>query len=73
MATAAKSALHSATTAATRYASGAKPIAVWVLIDLVIRSPVEMSCVTMLPFRTASALLTSMLSLTRRTYGSTLE
>ncbi|KAK2995007.1 hypothetical protein RJ640_030054, partial [Escallonia rubra] len=88
MAAAARSVLRSATTSARsapiRFAAGAKPKAARSpfrlptqkpLSQRIFRSPVEMSCVTMLPFHTAtaSALLTSMLSATPRAYGWTLE
>ncbi|KAL3341087.1 hypothetical protein AABB24_025577, partial [Solanum stoloniferum] len=71
--------------ATTRIASGAKPKTSPFRIPTqkpvtarIFRSPVEMSCVrveSMFPFHTAtaSALLTSMLSATPRSYGWTLE
>nr|XP_016448495.1 PREDICTED: protein NUCLEAR FUSION DEFECTIVE 6, chloroplastic/mitochondrial-like [Nicotiana tabacum]XP_033515741.1 protein NUCLEAR FUSION DEFECTIVE 6, chloroplastic/mitochondrial-like isoform X3 [Nicotiana tomentosiformis]XP_033515742.1 protein NUCLEAR FUSION DEFECTIVE 6, chloroplastic/mitochondrial-like isoform X3 [Nicotiana tomentosiformis] len=86
---AARSVLRSATTsgraAATRLASGAKPKSSPFRIPTqkplsarIFRSPVEMSSVrveSMFPYHTAtaSALLTSMLSATPRSYGWTLE
>ncbi|XP_019233055.1 PREDICTED: protein NUCLEAR FUSION DEFECTIVE 6, chloroplastic/mitochondrial-like isoform X2 [Nicotiana attenuata] len=81
-----RSATSSARTAATRVAAAAKPKASTSPFRLptqkpltarIFRSPVEMSCAveTMLPYHTAtaSALLTSMLSATPRSYGWTLE
>ncbi|XP_019267175.1 PREDICTED: protein NUCLEAR FUSION DEFECTIVE 6, chloroplastic/mitochondrial-like isoform X1 [Nicotiana attenuata] len=86
---AARSVLRSATTsgraAAARLASGAKPKSSPFRIPTqkpltarIFRSPVEMSSVrveSMFPYHTAtaSALLTSMLSATPRSYGWTLE
>ncbi|XP_055806141.1 protein NUCLEAR FUSION DEFECTIVE 6, mitochondrial-like isoform X3 [Solanum dulcamara] len=81
-----RSARTSAGTSAARLAAGAKPKAApspfrvptqKPLTARIFRSPVEMSCAveTMLPYHTAtaSALLTSMLSATPRSYGWTLE
>ncbi|XP_074336877.1 protein NUCLEAR FUSION DEFECTIVE 6, mitochondrial-like isoform X2 [Apium graveolens] len=84
---AARSAFRSARLGATRFAVGAKPTKTpsspFLLPKLkppssfISRLPVEMSCAvdSMLPFHTAtaSALLTSMLSVSPRIYNWTLE
>ncbi|KAM3394134.1 protein NUCLEAR FUSION DEFECTIVE 6, mitochondrial isoform X2 [Capsicum galapagoense] len=84
-ATSGRSAVTSGRSAATKIASGAKPKSSPFRIPAqkpanarIFRSPVEMSCVrveSMFPYHTAtaSALLTSMLSATPRSYGWTLE
>ncbi|XP_059658845.1 protein NUCLEAR FUSION DEFECTIVE 6, mitochondrial isoform X1 [Cornus florida] len=77
---------NSARCAATRLTAGAKPKPARSpfriptqkpLPSRIFRSPVEMSCAveSLLPFHTAtaSALLTSMLSVSPRSYGWTLE
>ncbi|PHT49371.1 hypothetical protein CQW23_09118 [Capsicum baccatum] len=83
--TSGRSAVTSGRSASTKIASGAKPKSSPFRIPAqkppnarIFRSPVEMSCVrveSMFPYHTAtaSALLTSMLSATPRSYGWTLE